>query len=100
MKPEEAANELERRAESLRQAQPDAQAIVRGLHEVASVVRATAARSGDSIGIRVLSRREGVRITVTGPRSARYKSLIQTEMDRRMPGITAEIRTMLTRKLR
>lgn len=97
---EQAPDELDRLAAQMRGVQPDSQAVMRSVHEVASLVRASAARAGDSVGVRVLSRQEGVRITVIGPRAARYKGMIQTEMSKRLPSIQTEIRTQIARKSR
>ena len=97
---EQGPDELENRLEALRNAQPTSEVLMRSVHEVASLVKITASRAGDAVGIRMVNRREGVRITVIGPRAQRYKSLIAAEMERRFPQIKTEIRAQISRKTR
>ena len=66
--------------------------------EVARSVRASATRNGHHVGIRVVRKTNGVRVTITGPQAARYRRPVQDELERRVPQIQAEIRTMITRR--
>ena len=70
----------------------------RKVTEVARAVRADAARNGHHIGIRVLRRTSGVRLTITGPQAARYRRPVETALAERVPSIEAEIRVMITRR--
>lgn len=70
----------------------------RAATEVAKAVRASATRNGHHVGIRVVRKSSGVRVTITGPQAARYRKPVQDELQRRVPEITAEIRTMITRR--
>jgi hypothetical protein len=65
---------------------------------IARDVRSEAARKQHRIGIRIVRRREGVRITITGPDANRYRQPVQKLLEERAPLLKAEIRTMLTRK--
>jgi len=66
--------------------------------EVARMVRQDAQRNGRSVGIRVVRKASGVRVTVTGPSAARYRRVVQDELERRIPEIGAEVRARITRK--
>jgi hypothetical protein len=55
-----------------------------------------AARSGDTLEVRVVTKPNGVRITVQGPRAATYSALIERQLNRRVPQLQAEIRTQTT----
>lgn len=72
--------------------------LVKVVNEVAKSVRADAARNGHRVGIRVVRKTAGVRVTITGPQAARYRRPVQEELERRVPGIEAEIRMMITRR--
>jgi hypothetical protein len=68
------------------------------VNEIARSVRADATRHGHRVGIRVVQRTNGVRITVTGPHASRYRAPVEKAMRDRAPGAEAEIRVMLTRR--
>lgn len=70
----------------------------RAVQAIARDIRAEAARRGDRIGIRVLQRKDGVRLTVTGPAANKYRGAVQKAMESRAPAIKAEIRALLTRR--
>jgi hypothetical protein len=66
----------------------------------AGTVRLMALTSGDQVDIRVMQRANGIRISVTGPKAKRYRSVITSELDRLHPATVAELRTQITRKIR
>lgn len=66
--------------------------------EVARMVRTQAAQRGHSVGIRVVRRSSGVRVTVTGPRAGQYRSMVEKALEARVPAATAEIRAQITRR--
>lgn len=98
MTPDEVA-ELQR--SQTRQLALDAQAPLEALeqaaNEVAKIVRSDAARSGRSVGIRVVRKPTGVRVTVTGPNAPRYRRVVEDELDKRIPGVEAQVRARITR---
>lgn len=101
MKPEEVVPALQDRARKIRDAHGGAsEPIVRRAKTIAGSVRTAAARAGHSVGIRVVEKPNGVRVTVTGPQAVRYKKMIEAELARQLPEARAEIRTLITRKSR
>lgn len=75
-------------------------ALERAAKDAASQVRAAAARAHHNVSVRVVQRNGGVRVTVQGPQAARYRALVQRELDARIPGVKAEIRAKVTRRAR
>lgn len=78
--------------------QANADALMRAARRAAGTVRLHAARSHAVIGIRVSTKSDGVRVTITGRDAQRYRALMQTELERVMPDARAEIRAMITRR--
>jgi hypothetical protein len=70
----------------------------RAATEVAKAVRADAARHGHHVGIRVVRKTTGVRVTITGPQAARYRRPVQDALEARVPDVQAQIRVMTTRR--
>lgn len=99
MKPQDAGRALDEIASRARQgAVPDVEPLVEAARAVAALLRANASRSGHSIGIRLVEKANGVRLTIVGPHAGRYEALAKREMDARMPGASAEIRAKITRR--
>lgn len=98
MKPDEAAKELAKRARALHDVPINNAALDRVAREVASTIKGHAARAGHSIGIRVIAKRGGIRLTITGYRATLYRKMALAELERRVPDIKAEIRTQLRSK--
>lgn len=97
MDPKAAADQLAARAKALRD-QPDSpESLHQAAREVAAQVRTIAARRGDSIGVRVVVKNGGVRLTIVGRKAGAYRKLAKAELERRVPQIKAEIRTHLQR---
>jgi hypothetical protein len=101
VKAEEGLAELQRRAEKLRRAHEHSPEILeRAAREVAAGVKGMAQRAGHNVAIRVVTRGDGVRLTVVGPQAVRYRRLVEEELKRRVPDVKAEIRTQITRRSR
>lgn len=102
MKAEDAHEALTRRAAVLRAAgeHPDTAPLMNLAREVAGDIRATAARSGHHVGIRVVERGEGIRVTITGPAAMRYKTLAERAFSARLPAAKTELRAQITRRIR
>ena len=102
MKPEDAPRALRDRAQKAREAveSPDVTPLLRAAREVASTVREQAHRAKDQISVRVVEKRDGVRITVVGPRAVRYRRMVQQGLEARMDAAKAEIRAQITRRAR
>lgn len=66
--------------------------------EVARMVRATAAQRGHSVGIRVVRRTSGVRVTVTGPHASQYRAAVERALSDKVPDAAREIRAQITRR--
>jgi hypothetical protein len=66
--------------------------------EIAQQVRLQAIRNGHSIGIRIVRRTNGVRITLTGPQAQRYRKPLEDAMRAQVPRAAAEIRVLMTRR--
>jgi hypothetical protein len=100
MRPEDAAVVLAARAARLREAPAgmDTSAMLQAAREVAALVRQQATSVGHRVGIRVVSKHNGIRLTVTGPRAAQYQGLVERELAARVPTIQAEIRSQITRR--
>lgn len=100
MKLEDVGRDLQERAERLRAAgtSPDIEELLHAAREVAAGIKAAASRNGHQVGVRVVQRSTGVRITITGPQATRYRAMAQQGMDRRMPGVEAVIRAQITRR--
>ena len=101
MKPEELRREHQKQVAELRAAPAAANiALEKAAIEVGRLVRAEAARRGHSVGVRVVRKPSGVRVTVTGPRATHYRAAVEKALKDRLPQATAEIRAQLTRKAR
>lgn len=99
MTPEEARRAQQDQVAKLRAAAVEANiALEKAATEVARLVRAEAARRGHSVGIRIVRRTNGVRVTVTGPRATQYRSAVEKALRDRVPAAQAEIRAQLTKK--
>lgn len=99
MRPEEIKAAQDRQVAELKAAAAGANlALEHAAIEVAKMVRAEAARRGDSVGIRVVRRTSGVRVTVTGPRAGRYRSAVEKALEAKVPNAAAEIRAQITRR--
>jgi hypothetical protein len=100
VRPDEAIHELSRHTETLNKFEPNVESLVQAARQVAGNVRQVAARAGHSVGIRVLEKRNGVRITVTGPQAHRYRAMINEQLERSRPETADDIRAQITRKIR
>ncbi len=101
MKPEEAARALTDHADKLRRADEGISgAGLRAVREVAAGIKGMAQRAGDRLDVRVVERRDGVRLTVTGRHAARYQRKIRDELQRRAPDVATEIRAQITGRAR
>lgn len=78
----------------------DSAPLMGAARQIAQQVRLAASHAGDSVAIRVVHRRGGVRITVTGPRASKYRALMKDSMDRQMPQVQADVRAQITRRAR
>ena len=97
MNANEAAAELVARAKTLREIPVSPEALHQAAREVAAQIRTVAARRGDSIGVRVVIKNGGVRLTIVGYKSEVYRKLAKSELERRVPTVKAEIRTHMQR---
>jgi hypothetical protein len=102
MRAQEADQLLTAKAASLREVtvHPPVEPLMHAAREVASDIRVTASRAGHSVGVRLVERDGGVRITVTGPQANRYRLMMEKAMQTRLPGARAEIRSMITRRVK
>lgn len=101
MNPEDATRKLTEKAEQLRKADEGVtSAGLRAVREVAAGVKGRAQRVGDRLDVRVVERRDGVRLTVAGRHAARYRQLIRDELARRAPDVQTEIRAQITGRTR
>jgi len=66
----------------------------------ASDVRSSAARAHDRVGVRIVRKGDGIRITLVGPAANKYRAFMARGMQQRMPGVMAEIRTQVTRRIK
>lgn len=80
--------------------QVDLMPLERAVRDAAAAVRTVAARSHDQVGVRMIRKAGGVRVTVTGPRAQKYRALFSRELEQRMPGAKAEIRAQILRRTR
>lgn len=74
--------------------------LVAAATKAAGTVRVMAARQGDMVGIRVMQRANGVRITVSGPKAHRYRAIVNAELERLQPQTKADVAAGITRKIR
>lgn len=72
----------------------------RAAKQAAATALVTAQRAGHSVGIRVMERANGVRITVTGPKAHRYRAIVNAELERLAPTTSAEVSSQIVRKIR
>lgn len=102
MTPEQASDALRSTSDAIRAAGEEATAepLLKMASQVAQEVRALAAQSGHSIGIRVASKDRGIRLTVTGRQAGRYRQLVERRIDTLMPEVKTEIRAMVTRRVK
>lgn len=101
MNPEQIAAQLAGRTAALKAAAVGAgEPLMRRARTIASTVRVEAARNGHPIGIRLVERRGGLRLTVSGPHAARYAKMIGSQLDRELPDLKAEIRSQIKGKSR
>lgn len=99
MNPAEIRQAHDRQIAELRAAAASANlALEKAAVEVARMVRAEAARRGHSVGIRVVRRTNGVRVTVTGPQAGRYRAAVERALEDKVPQASAEIRAQITRR--
>lgn len=73
-------------------------AVEKVANEVAKAVRNDAARHGHAVGVRVVRRTSGVRVTITGPQASRYRVPLEKALREKAPQAQAEIRAMITRR--
>ena len=78
----------------------DPEALQRAAKTVASTVRSMAFRSGHQVNIKVTSRANGVRISVSGPQAHRYRTIMTAELNKVRPETAADIKAQITRKIR
>ena len=101
MTPDQAMDKLRERANQVRDAGRaedllgPAQQVAR---QIATQVRMEATRRGHTIGVRVMSKAGGIRVTVTGPYAGRYRDALSKAFDQQLPRVTTEIRSMITRR--
>lgn len=102
MKPSEGAEELARRAAALRAAgtNVDVSPLLQAARETAAAVKAAAASNRHSVGVRIVAKSSGIRVTLTGPHAQRYRKMMADGLDRRAPAAKAEIRANITRRAR
>lgn len=100
MRADEAPAVLAKQAAELRAAgdRLDTSAMVHAAREVAATVRQQALHAGQHVGIRVVARHNGVRLTVTGPHASKYRGLVERELGAKAPQVRAEIRAQITRR--
>lgn len=99
MRPEEIKQAHERQLGELKAGVAAANlALERAAIEVARMVRTEAARRGHSVGIRVVRKSNGVRVTVTGPHASQYRTAVEKALTAKVPGASAEIRAQITRR--
>ena len=97
MRPEEYGVAQQQMEDELRHPPPVPPALLDAAKQAASLVRANASRAGHSVAVRVVSKGDGVRMTVVGPQAHRYQSMLSRTMDELMPGVHAQIRAQITR---
>lgn len=78
----------------------DLEALHRAASQVASQVLIMAQRAGHSLSIKVTDRPDGVRISVTGSKAHRYRTIINAELERLSPQTAAEVQAQIVRKIR
>ena len=101
MSPEEAAKMLQGRVDALRSVPAEAlEVLARETKAAASQVRGVAARARHSIDVRIVVRGGGVRVTIVGQQASRYRAMLEKELDRRVPNMKADIRTIAKGKSR
>jgi hypothetical protein len=102
MKPVEVQAQLDAQAARIKAAGEhiDVTPLMQAAKAAANAVRTAAAQRRDPVGIRVVEKANGVRLTVTGPKAARYRSLLSQELNSRMPSAQAEIRALVTSKVK
>lgn len=76
---------------------PDAAAPALGavVREVASGIRRMAGINRHRVEVRVIERQNTVRMTIVGTAAPRYRAIARDELERRLPGATAEIRAQV-----
>lgn len=79
-------------------AAPDLGPLLAAAKAVASNVRAVAAHDGTPVAIRVRAHDNRVRLTITGRRATKYRSMAQQALTARVPTALAEIRAQNTRR--
>lgn len=99
---EEAASRLRAQTEDIKAAGVgiEIEPLERACQQVAQRLRQQASRSGHPIGVKVVRRGDGVRMTVRGPQASRYRSMASRELQALVPNANAEIRAQITRKTR
>jgi hypothetical protein len=68
--------------------------------QAASSVRQIAARNHHDVQVRVVNKPNGVRVTIAGRHAARYRTMVEQDLAARLPGVSAQIRTMTGGKSR
>ena len=71
--------------------------MAQGVGDVSHATDTEAEVGRDSIGVRVVIKNGGVRLTIVGYKSEVYRKLAKSELERRVPAVKAEIRTHMQR---
>jgi hypothetical protein len=102
MNPSDAGRGLDDQAAKIKAAgdHVDLTPLVQAARAAIQVVRAAAQQHRDPVGVRLVEKPNGIRLTVTGPKAARYRTLLEREMNARMPEATTEIRALITSKVK
>ena len=80
--------------------QVDVSGLEQQARQAASMLRSTAARAHDRVGVRIVRNANGIRVTLTGPAAGKYRALMAQELAMRMPQETTELRTQITRRIK
>jgi hypothetical protein len=78
----------------------DVEALQRAAKAAAAKALATAQSSGHSVAIKVTARTNGVRISVTGSKAHRYRTIVGAELERLSPTTAADLKAQIIRKIR
>lgn len=102
MNPQEVGGALSDQVARIKAAgeQVDVTPLMQAAKAAANAVRMAAAQRRDPVGVRLVEKPGGVRVTVTGPKAARYRNLLEQELASRMPQAKAEIRALITSKVK
>jgi len=102
MRPSEVNRELDDQAAKIKAAGEhlDVTPLVAAARAAIQAVRTAAQQNRDPVGVRLVEKPNGIRLTVTGPKAARYRTLLEREMNARMPEASTEIRALITSKVK